>query len=166
MQLFLTPLPLLHVRLFISLNQFVNAVGDVWSLCYVVQVVITYISYLCTRLLDLRHECRAARVIQAAWREHRVRRGTTHLQQRHVAAARLQRAVRVWLRRRRLERQGQRRHSAVVSIQAWFRGFRARRLAAKLLAAQQEAECRKAATRIQVPVPMIYMFYNFMHRYY
>ena len=44
------------------------------------QVVIAYISYLCTRLLDLREECRAARVIQAAWREYRVTRRTQHLQ--------------------------------------------------------------------------------------
>ena len=42
--------------------------------------MIAYISYLCTRLLDLREECRAARVIQAAWREYRVTRRTQHLQ--------------------------------------------------------------------------------------
>ena len=34
------------------------------------KVVITYVSYLCGRLLDIRQETRAARVIQAAYRKH------------------------------------------------------------------------------------------------
>ena len=37
------------------------------------KMVITYVSYLCARLLDLRHETRAARIIQAAWRCYRLR---------------------------------------------------------------------------------------------
>ena len=32
------------------------------------KVVITYVTYLCARLLDIREEARAARVIQATWR--------------------------------------------------------------------------------------------------
>ena len=36
------------------------------------KVVITYVSYLCSRLLDIRHETRAARIIQAAWRKRRL----------------------------------------------------------------------------------------------
>ena len=40
------------------------------------KVVVTYVSYLCARLLDIRHESRAARVIQLAWRRH-------HLQKVH-----------------------------------------------------------------------------------
>ena len=32
------------------------------------RVVITYVSYMCARLLDLREETRAARIIQLAWR--------------------------------------------------------------------------------------------------
>ena len=35
------------------------------------KVVITYVTYLCARLLDIRQETRAARVIQAAWRNYR-----------------------------------------------------------------------------------------------
>ena len=38
------------------------------------KVVITYVSLLCSRLLDIRHETRAARVIQRAWRRHVLRR--------------------------------------------------------------------------------------------
>lgn len=38
------------------------------------QVVITYVAYLCTRLLDLREETKAARCIQMAWRRHRLKR--------------------------------------------------------------------------------------------
>ena len=36
------------------------------------KVVITYVTYLCARLLDIRHETRAARIIQAAWRKYRL----------------------------------------------------------------------------------------------
>lgn len=36
-----------------------------------VQVVITYVSYLCARLLNLRAETQAARKIQLAWRKYR-----------------------------------------------------------------------------------------------
>ena len=38
------------------------------------RVVITYVSYVCARLLDLREETRAARIIQLAWRRLRLRR--------------------------------------------------------------------------------------------
>ena len=38
------------------------------------QVVITYVAYLCARLLDLREETKAARCIQMAWRRHRLRK--------------------------------------------------------------------------------------------
>jgi hypothetical protein len=34
------------------------------------KVVLTYVSYLCARLLDVREEDRAARTIQIAWRRH------------------------------------------------------------------------------------------------
>lgn len=41
---------------------------------YFFQVVITYVAYLCARLLDLREETKAARCIQMAWRRHRLKR--------------------------------------------------------------------------------------------
>ena len=34
------------------------------------QVIIAYLSFFCSRLLDLREEIRAARCIQMAWRQH------------------------------------------------------------------------------------------------
>ena len=41
---------------------------------FISQVVITYVAYLCARLLDLREETRAARCIQVAWRRFRLKR--------------------------------------------------------------------------------------------
>ena len=41
------------------------------------KVVVTYVSLLCARLLDIRCETRAARVIQRAWRRHILRRQLT-----------------------------------------------------------------------------------------
>ena len=38
------------------------------------QVVITYVAYLCARLLDLREETKAARCIQMVWRRHRLKK--------------------------------------------------------------------------------------------
>ena len=38
------------------------------------KVVSTYVSYLCVRLLDIREEVRAARLIQMAWRRRLLRR--------------------------------------------------------------------------------------------
>lgn len=38
------------------------------------QVVMTYLSFLCARLLDLHNETRAARVIQGAWRKYRLKK--------------------------------------------------------------------------------------------
>ena len=43
---------------------------NIFTKCYDSQVIITYLSYLCARLLDLRLEGRAARIIQLAWRKH------------------------------------------------------------------------------------------------
>lgn len=40
----------------------------------VFQVVMSYVSFLCARLLDLRNETRAARVIQGAWRKYRLKK--------------------------------------------------------------------------------------------
>lgn len=34
----------------------------------------SYVSFLCARLLDLRNETRAARVIQGAWRKYRLKK--------------------------------------------------------------------------------------------
>ena len=44
------------------------------------KVVITFTLYLCARLLDLRAETRAARVIQSAWRQYQLRHAHKHAQ--------------------------------------------------------------------------------------
>lgn len=46
------------------------------------KVVITYVTYLCARLLDIRQEARAARVIQVAWRRYRLKAQKCHLEVR------------------------------------------------------------------------------------
>lgn len=44
------------------------------------KVVVTYVSYLCARLLDIRRESQAARLIQHAWRVYRIKRQKGALQ--------------------------------------------------------------------------------------
>lgn len=44
------------------------------SMCVCVQVVMSYLSFLCARLLDLRTETRAARLIQGTWRKYRLKK--------------------------------------------------------------------------------------------
>uniref|UniRef100_H0W3G5 Calponin-homology (CH) domain-containing protein n=1 Tax=Cavia porcellus TaxID=10141 RepID=H0W3G5_CAVPO len=44
------------------------------------KVVIMYLSFLCARLLDLRKEIRAARLIQTTWRKYKIKRDLKHLQ--------------------------------------------------------------------------------------
>uniref|UniRef100_A0A671VW13 Assembly factor for spindle microtubules n=1 Tax=Sparus aurata TaxID=8175 RepID=A0A671VW13_SPAAU len=55
------------------------------------KVVMSYLSFLCARLLDLRNETRAARVIQGAWRKYRLKKD---LQLYKVAATVIQSAFR------------------------------------------------------------------------
>ncbi|KAK7878782.1 hypothetical protein WMY93_030892 [Mugilogobius chulae] len=87
------------------------------------KVVMSYLSFLCTRLLDLRNETRAARVIQAAWRKYRLTKDLELYQERNAAALKIQSLVRKFLQRRRAVRQRQ----AAVVIQTVWRGFMARR---------------------------------------
>ena len=44
------------------------------------KVVIVFVSYLCSRLMDLRQESAAASLIQCAWRAHIRRREQVHSQ--------------------------------------------------------------------------------------
>ena len=41
------------------------------------RVVITFVTYLCIRLLDLNEEVHAARIIQTAWRDYRIKKQVT-----------------------------------------------------------------------------------------
>ncbi|XP_051929609.1 abnormal spindle-like microcephaly-associated protein homolog [Hippocampus zosterae] len=109
------------------------------------QVVMCYLSFLCARLLDLRNETRAARVIQGAWRTYRITKDLQVYKERNAAAAKIQRAVKRLLQRRRARNQ----NAACVIIQSAWRGFVIR----KRLRLEKEAQLRvirnRAATIIQ-----------------
>ncbi|XP_071202466.1 abnormal spindle-like microcephaly-associated protein [Salvelinus alpinus] len=86
------------------------------------KVVTCYLSFLCARLLDLRNETRAARIIQGAWRKYRLKKDLKLYQERTVAAGKIQVLVRQFLQRRRAVCQT----AAAIRIQAAWRGYSAR----------------------------------------
>ncbi|XP_038857683.1 abnormal spindle-like microcephaly-associated protein [Salvelinus namaycush] len=86
------------------------------------KVVTCYLSFLCARLLDLRNETRAARIIQGAWRKYRLKKDLKLYQERTVAAEKIQVLVRQFLQRRRAVCQT----AAAIRIQAAWRGYSAR----------------------------------------
>uniref|UniRef100_A0A3Q3L8L7 Calponin-homology (CH) domain-containing protein n=1 Tax=Labrus bergylta TaxID=56723 RepID=A0A3Q3L8L7_9LABR len=110
------------------------------------KVVMSYLSFLCARLLDLRNETRAARVIQGAWRKYRLKKDLQLYKERNMAAGKIQLLVRSFLQRRRAQRQNE----AAVLIQSLWRGYAARHR----MRLQKEAQLRtlqhNAATVIQV----------------
>ncbi|XP_037325617.2 abnormal spindle-like microcephaly-associated protein [Pungitius pungitius] len=104
------------------------------------KVVMSYLSFLCARLLDLRNESRAARVIQGAWRKYRLEKHLQLYKERNAAAMKIQSVARSFLQKRRAKRQKR----AAAVIQAAWRGFLARnrlrlRKQARLRALQHEA---------------------------
>ncbi|NWW31518.1 ASPM protein, partial [Panurus biarmicus] len=109
------------------------------------KVVITYLSFLCSRLLDLRQETRAARLIQAAWRNYRLKRELKLSQERHRAARIIQKCAMNFLARRRILR----RASAVIVIQKHWRGYWARMAVFNLKKAKLEEARNKSAIVIQ-----------------
>ncbi|NWT56630.1 ASPM protein, partial [Erythrocercus mccallii] len=109
------------------------------------KVVITYLSFLCSRLLDLRQETRAARVIQAAWRNYRLKRELKLSQERHRAAWIIQKSAMNFLARRRILRK----ENAAIFIQKHWRGYLARMTLFNLKKAKLEEARNKSATVIQ-----------------
>ncbi|NXY90815.1 ASPM protein, partial [Alcedo cyanopectus] len=109
------------------------------------KVVISYLSFLCSRLLDLCQEARAARLIQSAWRNYRLRRELKLLQERERAARIIQKSVRNFLSRRRLLK----RENAAVFIQKHWRRYLARMILLNLKKAKLEEVRSKCATVIQ-----------------
>ncbi|XP_074655688.1 uncharacterized protein LOC141909201 [Tubulanus polymorphus] len=94
------------------------------------KVVITYVSFLCARLMDIRSECRAARVIQAAWRKYRLTKLVAHKNVKLTAVRVIQKHVRLFLtRRKRLIKEKKTR--AVVILQAYVRRFLSQRRVAR-----------------------------------
>ncbi|XP_036375779.1 abnormal spindle-like microcephaly-associated protein [Megalops cyprinoides] len=109
------------------------------------KVVTCYLSFLCARLLDLRNETRAARVIQGAWRKYRLKRELKHFEERNQAAAKIQLAVRGFLQRRRQKRQ----NAAAVVIQAVWRGYSVRQQVQRIQKEKLQTLWDSAATVIQ-----------------
>ncbi|KAL4219252.1 hypothetical protein ACF0H5_021834 [Mactra antiquata] len=92
------------------------------------KVVVTYLMYLCARLLDIRQESRAARVIQHAWKSYRLRKFEAELKEKSRVIIVLQRAVRSFLGRRREIR----RQNAAITLQKYWRGHRAKKIVERL----------------------------------
>uniref|UniRef100_A0A8D1MJI6 Abnormal spindle-like microcephaly-associated protein homolog n=1 Tax=Sus scrofa TaxID=9823 RepID=A0A8D1MJI6_PIG len=89
------------------------------------KVVITYLSFLCARLLDLRKETRAARLIQTTWRKYKLKKDLKHHQKRDKAARIIQSAVITFLTKRRLKKEVK---AAVVIQKNWRRILAQRKL--------------------------------------
>ncbi|KAG5275923.1 hypothetical protein AALO_G00126000 [Alosa alosa] len=109
------------------------------------KVVTCFLSFLCTRLLDLRNETRAARVIQGAWRKYRLKKDLELYQMRNVAAAKIQAVVRRFLLRRQTEKHA----VAAIAIQSAWRGYAARQALKCIRLAHLLACHNHAATIIQ-----------------
>uniref|UniRef100_A0AAZ3SBD1 Calponin-homology (CH) domain-containing protein n=1 Tax=Oncorhynchus tshawytscha TaxID=74940 RepID=A0AAZ3SBD1_ONCTS len=109
------------------------------------KVVTCYLSFLCARLLDLRNETRAARIIQEAWRKYRLKKDLKLYQERTVAAGKIQVLVRQFLQRRRAVCQT----AAAVRIQAAWRGYSVRNALTLRRKALLWARQVAAATTIQ-----------------
>ncbi|XP_072516320.1 abnormal spindle-like microcephaly-associated protein [Salminus brasiliensis] len=109
------------------------------------KVVTCYLSFLCARLLDLRNETRAARVIQSAWRRYKLQKDMQLIKQRNLAACKIQALVKSFLQKRRLKR----RDRAATIIQAFWRGYSAQRDLRRMKEAKLFAIQNSAAILIQ-----------------
>uniref|UniRef100_A0A8D0FMK9 Calponin-homology (CH) domain-containing protein n=1 Tax=Strix occidentalis caurina TaxID=311401 RepID=A0A8D0FMK9_STROC len=110
------------------------------------KVVITYLSFLCSRLLDLRQETRAAQLIQSAWRNYRLKRELKLSQERDRAARVIQKSARDFLSRQRILKKV----NAAVFIQKHWRRYLARMIFLNLKKTKLEEARSKSATVIQV----------------
>ncbi|KAM9130435.1 abnormal spindle-like microcephaly-associated protein isoform 2-T2 [Pangshura tecta] len=109
------------------------------------KVVITYLSFLCSRLLDLRKETRAARLIQSVWRKYRLNAELKLHQEKDKAARIIQSAVRNFLSHRRI----QKKVNAAIFIQKHWRRYLAERKTLKLKKAKLEETKSESAKVIQ-----------------
>ncbi|KFZ53177.1 Abnormal spindle-like microcephaly-associated protein, partial [Podiceps cristatus] len=109
------------------------------------KVVITYVSFLCSRLLDLRQETRAARLIQSAWRNYRLKKELKLSQERDRAARIIQKSAINFLSRQRVLKKV----NAAVFIQKHWRRYLARMIFLNLKKTKLEEARSKSATVIQ-----------------
>ncbi|NP_001116845.1 abnormal spindle-like microcephaly-associated protein [Danio rerio] len=109
------------------------------------KVVTCYLSFLCARLLDLRNETRAARVIQGAWRRYKLQKDIALMHEKNLAATKIQALARKFILKRRLIRQ----NKAAVKIQTLWRGYSAREKLRVLKKERHYALQNAAATLIQ-----------------
>ncbi|XP_033114872.1 abnormal spindle-like microcephaly-associated protein homolog [Anneissia japonica] len=109
------------------------------------KVVITYVTYLCVRLLDLHHESCSARVIQSAWRLYKIRKSVRLSKLKETSVVVIQRAARRYLR----NVQNKKTAEAVVKIQTWYRCILAKKTLCNLRQAQLMKEKEEAAKILQ-----------------
>ncbi|XP_058389715.1 abnormal spindle-like microcephaly-associated protein isoform X2 [Diceros bicornis minor] len=109
------------------------------------KVVITYLSCLCARLLDLRKETRAARLIQTTWRKYKLKMDLKRHQEKEKAARIIQSAVINFLTKQRLKREV----NAALTIQKYWRRFSAQRKLLTLKKEKLEKVQNKSASVIQ-----------------
>uniref|UniRef100_A0A8B9Z8A6 Assembly factor for spindle microtubules n=1 Tax=Buteo japonicus TaxID=224669 RepID=A0A8B9Z8A6_9AVES len=109
------------------------------------KVVITYLSFLCSRLLDLRQETRAARLIQSAWRNYRLKKELKLSQERERAARVIQKSVINFLSHQRILKKV----NAAIFIQKHWRRYLARIIFLTLKQTKLEEARSKSATVIQ-----------------
>ncbi|XP_062067525.1 abnormal spindle-like microcephaly-associated protein [Lepus europaeus] len=109
------------------------------------KVVITYLSFLCARLLDLRKEIRAARLIQTTWRKYKLQKDLKCHQERDKAARIIQSAVINFLAKRRLKKEV----NAALVIQKYWRRVLAQQKFLTLKKEKLEKVQKKSASVIQ-----------------
>ncbi|XP_042664025.1 abnormal spindle-like microcephaly-associated protein [Tyto alba] len=109
------------------------------------KVVITYLSFLCSRLLDLRQETRAAQLIQSAWRNYRLKKELRLSQERDRAARIIQKSAINFMSRQRILKKV----NAAVFIQKHWRRYLARMVFLNLKKTKLEEARSKSATVIQ-----------------
>uniref|UniRef100_A0AAA9SF96 Assembly factor for spindle microtubules n=1 Tax=Bos taurus TaxID=9913 RepID=A0AAA9SF96_BOVIN len=109
------------------------------------KVVITYLSFLCARLLDLRKETRAARLIQTTWRQYKLKKDLKHHEERDKAARIIQSAIINFLTKQRFKKKV----SAALVIQKYWRRALAKRKLLMLKKEKLERVHSKSASIIQ-----------------
>ncbi|WAQ95520.1 ASPM-like protein [Mya arenaria] len=119
--------------------------GDMCNTIPDEKVVVTYLLHLCARLLDIRHESRAARVIQHAWRTYRLKKMEELYKRQEKAAVCIQRVwrghkARLETNRRRLEKAWKKQIVAVSLIQTAVKKYLHRRRYLQMKASVNEIQ--------------------------